>query len=396
MREIIQLDIIKEILTKYSEDNIPVHFFLKDFYKKHRQFGARDRRFYSDIVYKYFRCKTLFPKLPFEEKLCYSGFLTTAGPNDFYKYLYKIQSLTLPLFESWNNSTEEKLNLLLEAGKISWLNYFPAAHSIDDRIIKEPFLKSHLTQPRFYIRVQKNHIKEAIQKLEELEIVFEYTEGCFAFASQLDVSKLLPEDYFEVQDLSSQQTIDLFQFKGNETTWDCCAGAGGKSLMLMDKYPDIKLYCSDNRQSILENLNTRFNKHNIKPMGVNVYDIVKKRSGLIFNAVDIPENFFDIIIADVPCSGSGTWGRNPERLSQFKEEEVQVYCSIQRSLVENSFKYLKPGGKLIYITCSVYTEENSQNVQSFEKLGLKTLHENYFIGYDKNADTLYGAVMEKV
>ena len=86
MREFVQLNVVKQILTEYSDD-IPLHFFLKDFYRKNKQFGSRDRKFYSEIVYKYLRCKTLFGKLPFEEKLYYSGFLTSSAPSNFFKYL---------------------------------------------------------------------------------------------------------------------------------------------------------------------------------------------------------------------------------------------------------------------------------------------------------------------
>ncbi len=395
MREVVQLNVVKQILTEYSDD-IPLHFFLKDFYRKNKQFGSRDRKFYSEIVYKYLRCKTLFVKLPFEEKLYYSGFLTSLAPSDFFKYLAQANKISLPVFENWGISLEEKLNQLLLTHIISWENYFPASKYISDKIETSVFFKSHLSQTKFYIRVRNFFIEKAKQKLEEENIVFKSDGVLFEFESQIDISKYLPENSYEVQDLSSQATIQLFDIAGTEKVWDCCSGAGGKSLMLMDRNPGIQLYCSDSRYQILENLNTRFKKLDVQPKGVGVFDAVKKTNELNFNNEPITAGFFDVILADVPCSGSGTWGRNPERLYQFKELEVERYSGLQRSIVKNVLPYLKTGGKLIYITCSVYANENENNIAHFERIGLKLIKETYFIGYNKHADTLFGAVLEKV
>ncbi len=395
MRALIQLDIVRQILTAYSDD-IPVHFFLKEFYKKHRQFGSRDRRFYSDVVYKYFRCKTLFDKLPFEEKLCYSGFITTPEPSDFYKYLIAVHNIALPLESYWSYSLSEKLELLEGAGKVSLLNYFPASENVDAALDSKPFLLSHFSQPEFFIRVPQKRVPEVVVMLNQQQVLFKQEGNSFAFESQFDLSKFLPESSFEVQDYSSQKTIELFTLKGKERIWDCCSGAGGKSLMLMEAYPELNLYCSDKRISILENLKIRFQKKGLEPKGVQVFDVVKNRSGLTFNNEMVREGYFDLILADVPCSGSGTWGRNPERLYQFKEAEVEVYSSIQRSVVANAIRYLKVGGQLIYITCSVYKQENAENLAYIRELGLELEHERYFIGYNRNADTMYGALLRKL
>ncbi|MCX6189872.1 MAG: hypothetical protein NTW54_09800 [Bacteroidetes bacterium] len=394
MRELVQLGYIKQILTEYNND-IPLHFHLKEFYKKHRQFGARDRRFYSEVVYKYFRCKTLFVKLPFETKLCYSGFLTCPKPTPFYNYLLSIQNMDTALLSTWDAPLEEKFEILRSTNMITMANAFPSISSLEEGIDKEQFVKSHLVQPNFFIRVPKNKVNLVLNILQERKVEFVNNGECFTFAAPIDISKLLPENSYEVQDYSSQQTIDLFQLEGQEKLWDCCSGAGGKSLMLMDRFTGVHLFCSDKRSNILNNLKDRFSNKQLSVSGVNVYDAVKKNEALIFDNTVIPDSFFDVILADVPCSGSGTWGRTPERLSQFKEEEIGVYGNLQTSIVKNAVKFLKTGGKLIYITCSVYAAENTEKVKSFEPLGLKIMKQNYFMGYDKNADTLFGAVLVK-
>lgn len=395
MREIIQLDIIKELLTSYPDD-APLHHFTKDFYRKHRQLGARDRRFYSDTIYKYFRCKTLFSKLSFEEKLFYSGFITSAEPNNFHRYLLSIINCSLDLINSWALSINEKLSLLESAGIISWASYFPGKSFVNRDLDVNTFLISHLHQPAFYIRVSKNETVAIAKILNEQAVKFTQSKNSFAFEAALDISKYLPEGSYEVQDLSSQATITLMNPAPGATVWDCCSGAGGKSLMLLDAHPNIQLYCSDKRNTILENLKVRLQHAGLRAAGVSEFDAVNKSGDLKFNQKIIPEGFFDMIIADVPCTGSGTWGRTPERLYQFKEEEIKVYAALQKSIIRNIIPYLKPNGQLVYITCSVYATENTDQLNEIEKLGFKIVSQQYFIGYDKHADTLFGAVLQKI
>lgn len=395
MREIIQLDIIKELLTSYP-DNAPLHHFTKEFYRKHRQLGSRDRRFYSDTIYKYFRCKTLFTKLSFEEKLCYSGFLTSAEPNNFHRYLLSIINSPVDLKNLWVLSLNEKLSLLESSGIISWNSYFPGKAFIDKDLDVSEFLTSHLHQPAFFIRVSKNESAGIAKILKEQEVLFTQTKNTFAFESALDISKYLPEGSYEVQDISSQATVTLMNPEPGATVWDCCTGAGGKSMMLLDAHPNIQLYCSDKRNTILENLKVRMQQAGLKAAGVDEFDAVNKKDDLKFNQKVIPEGFFDMIIADVPCTGSGTWGRTPERLYQFKEEEIKVYAALQKSIIKNIIPYLKPNGQLVYITCSVYATENAEHLNEIEKLGFKIVSNQYFIGYNKQADTLFGAVLQKI
>jgi 16S rRNA (cytosine967-C5)-methyltransferase len=394
MREIVQLGFIKEILTEYSDD-LPLHHFLKEFFKKHRQFGSRDRRFYSDTIYKYLRCKTLFSSLPFEEKLCYSGFLTTTEPSGFYRYLVELRKMELPLYAHWAESTDTKLDLLLNETRISWQNYFPAQSSVSGQIDRQHFFRSHLLQPKLFIRTRRTFISEIIQKLNDVQLEFEQIGDAFAFSSQPDLAKVLPEGGYEVQDLSSQRTLELFNGIGDMNVWDCCSGAGGKSLMLKDAFPSLEIFCSDRRAEIIVNLVQRFHSAKLEPAGTSVYDAVKGSAPLTFAGKLIPQEFFDCIVADVPCSGSGTWGRTPERLNQFKKEEIETYVSLQRGIVANALRYLKPGGTLVYITCSVFEEENEKNTMHLAKLGLQLIHQKYFTGYGEGADTMYGAVLKK-
>ncbi|GBE60869.1 sun-family protein [Babesia ovata] len=75
----------------------------------------------------------------------------------------------------------------------------------------------------------------------------------------------------------------------------------------------------------------------------------------------------DCVVADVPCSGIGAFRRNPDRKWTFTVEQVTEYTALQRSIVDNALLFLKPGGRLVYITCSIFEEENQLQVNYFCK-----------------------------
>ena len=104
----------------------------------------------------------------------------------------------------------------------------------------------------------------------------------------------------------------------------------------------------------------------------------------------------DLIIADVPCSGSGTWARTPEQLHFFSKKKIEEYSTLQQKIVSNASEWLKENGYLLYITCSVFKKENEENVVFFQKnLNLQFIKSEYLKGYKMQADTLFAALFKK-
>jgi 16S rRNA (cytosine967-C5)-methyltransferase len=202
-----------------------------------------------------------------------------------------------------------------------------------------------------------------------------------------------------VQDYSSQQTSQLFEkfiplLPAGEKlqVLDACAASGGKTMMLYDMLGEKANYTvSDIRPSILKNLEDRFKEAGIKKHRSVLADVSKA------NVFGKTKQQFDVIIADVPCSGSGTWRRSPENLVFFTNDQLQKYTALQQNIVKNLVPLLKPGGLLFYITCSVYAAENEQQTECLQQeCGLQLLHKQYFTGYELQADTLYGAVLQQL
>ena len=135
------------------------------------------------------------------------------------------------------------------------------------------------------------------------------------------------------------------------------------------------------------NLRNRFVRAGIKPLQSMVMDL---QTG---SSVKGP---FDIVICDVPCSGSGTWGRTPEQMHFFKEKNLNIFTDRQKKIVSNAIGALGENGMFVYITCSVFKSEN-EDIAAYigEHFTVQQLHMEYIIGYDKGADTLFTAVFSK-
>jgi 16S rRNA (cytosine967-C5)-methyltransferase len=101
-------------------------------------------------------------------------------------------------------------------------------------------------------------------------------------------------------------------------------------------------------------------------------------------------------VADVPCTGSGTWARTPENLVFFEKEAISQYAGRQLAIARECLRWLKPGGWLAYITCSVFAEENEGVVaQLLEQPGLHCLVSQPIAGWPHGADSMYVAVLQQ-
>ncbi|MDQ3071711.1 MAG: RsmB/NOP family class I SAM-dependent RNA methyltransferase, partial [Bacteroidota bacterium] len=191
-----------------------------------------------------------------------------------------------------------------------------------------------------------------------------------------------------VQDYSTGSAIGELQVTQGEKWWDCCAGAGGKSLKLKSFFPDLEIWVSDIRASILDQLSSRFSQAAITNYKILRADVSR----------NIPEKLpvFDGIIADVPCSGSGTWSRAPEHLSFFNNTEIIKFSEVQFNILNNVWQHLKPGGTLIYITCSVFEMENEMVINKFiEKRNASVTRQHYIDGYRMGAENIFVCHLRK-
>lgn len=381
------LQYAESILSSYNGLE-PFHVFIKKYFSLNKKHGSKDRKLITALCYNFFRVGFgVSTDLDQNEKFYLSTFL--CGTNS---------SSLLQFFKpEWNSSISlpitDKLKIVGKQFNVE--KVFPFTNELSNEINDHQFNLSFLSQPKIFIRIRPGFQNIVINKIKQSGFVFEQLEeNCIAFANNekaTDVIKIDKEAV--VQDYNSQKTLNLLKSlaEENETElaiWDCCAGSGGKSILAIDLFKKVNITVSDRRKGILENLKGRFKTAGIKDYKLLSVDLEKPSEKM-------GESFY-IIIADVPCTGSGTWARTPEQLHFFKNNEIEKYTSLQRKIIDNALPHLKANGHLLYITCSVFKRENEDNVAFFkEKYKMNLLKAGYLKGYEMQADTLFVALLTK-
>lgn len=299
----------------------------------------------------------------------------------------------------WNEMVDFNFEDKCKAAGISLQpgTIFPWLTELSEGIDPQYFVSSFLVQPDLFLRIRPRKLAAVQDKLQKANIVFhKLSDSCLGLlnASKIDEVIELNKDVV-VQDYSSQRVGEFLNNIESQTSnpklsvWDCCAASGGKSIMLYDINNRIDLTVSDIRESILANLRKRFSEAGIKNYKSFVADLSRPIPA-------IPNSPFDLIVADVPCSGSGTWGRTPEQLFYFNEVKINDYAALQQRIVANVLPHLKRGGYFLYITCSVFKKENEEMVSSLqENFQLELTRMEILKGYDKKADTMFAALLRK-
>lgn len=376
------LKTFKTILESYPA-NTPLSKFLPGYFKKNRQMGSADRRMATRLLYNYFRLGLANEEKTIEQRLFIAEFLCGAESNPFLDHfrpdLYQLVAL----------STDEEIAWLEKNEDFQLSKVFPFGKHFSAGVDNKQFLTSVFVQPDLYIRMHSG--KEALvkNKLQSAEISFSEIGHALVLPNGTKLDQLFADETnrpYEVQDISSQRTANLFKPEKYDKWWDACAASGGKSLLLHSLQPEIKLLVSDIRESMLANLDERFANAGLTKYQKKVLDLTKNTDQ------ELHHYEFDGIILDAPCTGSGTWGRTPEMISQFQEDKIAGFNKLQKTIASNVIKYLKPGKPLIYITCSVFKEENEEVVSYLANEEKMVIESQQLIkGYENKADTLFVA-----
>ncbi len=138
--------------------------------------------------------------------------------------------------------------------------------------------------------------------------------------------------------------------------WDCCAAPGGKTLMLAQRLPAVEILATDVSSKRLAHTAARFRRY------AYAERVHTKVADATVPASDA--DTFDLILCDVPCSGTGTLARNPEIRHNLRVEELVRQSARQRDILTGAARSLAPGGRLIYSTCSLEPEENERVIEA--------------------------------
>jgi len=368
------------------DGSVPLQSFLKTFFARDKKFGSTDRRTISQLCYCYFRLGKAATELSKEERILLALFLCSTVSHPVLQALKPEWDLHI------GATVTEKMTLAHTGFNIE--SIFPWAGELSAGISHDTFSRSFLVQPKFFIRIRPGKEKRVKEKLLSAGIAFEELRSdALALPQGASLDKYLKlDEEAVVQDYSSQRVGDFFPgIAPGDTVWDCCSGSGGKSILAYDRQPRLQLAVSDKRESIMANLRRRFRDAGINSYKAMVTDLEKRLDPGIAKMFSAPPS---LVIADVPCSGSGTWSRTPEQLYYYQPETTLAYQRTQTRILQNVLPVLSKGSHLLYITCSVFKKENEEVVERMvQHDGLKCIHQSMIVGYEQGADSLFTALL---
>jgi 16S rRNA (cytosine967-C5)-methyltransferase len=162
--------------------------------------------------------------------------------------------------------------------------------------------------------------------------------------------------WFEVQDQGSQAVAELAGAKPGMQVLDYCAGAGGKTLALAAAMENRgQIFAHDAEKQRLAPIFDR-----LRRSGARNVQAVTHATGL-----EPLKAQMDVVLVDAPCTGSGTWRRRPDAKWRLTDRQLDVRLREQADILSQAGSYVKLGGRLVYITCSVFAAENQQQVERF-------------------------------
>ena len=229
----------------------------------------------------------------------------------------------------------------------------------------EGILKAFLSGEDTTIRVRLDRIsrEELRERLEAEGVKARPVEG---FPGALKIShydtlnriQAFREGLFSVQDVSSMLAVEAAEVKEGSFCLDVCAAPGGKALYLAEKLRGTGLVEARD----LTDYKLQFIEENIQRGGFRNVRLSKR------DARELDQTLVeqaDVVLADLPCSGLGVLGKKPDIRYRASRESLRELASLQREILETVWRYVKPGGVLIYSTCTINREENQENAAWF-------------------------------
>jgi len=380
---------ILQLMEHIDGENKSADHLTMEFFRAKKYLGSHDRRFISEAVFGMIRNRRLIKTLLQQFIKDNPGTADLEGPHVRYLSLYVAYLVTLDNHTMtpqilWNTyfpkiKVECFTDWILRHKTLDFIGNEEIArmgvkYSFPDWIVKEwvdqigmeteSLLQICNTQSNVSLRVNllKTTREECQKRLREEGIETEVTKispvGLISrkrFHSQSSAS--FNDGWYEMQDEGSQLISSIADPQPGEIVVDACAGSGGKSLHLAQLMKNSgEIIAVDVDKSRLAELRKR-----AKRAEANIIRI-EHRTNL---ATDDLSDKVDLVLVDAPCSGVGTVRRNPWQKWNITESLVQHYTEKQKNILQFNSQFVKPGGKLVYATCSLFRQENEDIVKSF-------------------------------
>lgn len=369
--------------------------------KKDKRWGSSDRKFVAETIYEIVRWKRLYAEIaevkePYDRDNLWRMFAVWAvlrgypipdwrqlegTPERKIKGRFDELSKTRAIKESipdWMDELGVK-----ELGEKVWAKEIAAQNQPAKVILRTNTLKGtkeSLRNTLMDLNIETEYLKDQPEALVLKERANVFLTDAFK------------QGLFEVQDANSQLVAGFLDVKPGMRVVDTCAGAGGKTLHMASLMENKgQLIAMDLYESKLKQLKLRAKRNGAFNIEYRIIDSTKVIKKLHEKA--------DRVLIDAPCSGLGVLKRNPDSKWKLQPEFIDNIRKVQSEVLENYSKIVKPGGKLVYATCSVLPSENQEQVEKFLKTEIGQqftfIEDRKMLASESGFDGFYMALLER-
>ena len=369
--------------------------------KKDKRWGSSDRKFVAETIYEIVRWKRLYSEIaevkePFDRENLWRMFAVWAVLRGYpipdwkqlegtperkikgrFDELSKIRALKESI-PDWMDELGVK-----ELGEKVWATEIAAQNQPAKVILRTNTLKGtkeNLRNTLMDLNIETEYLKDQPEALVLKERANVFLTDAFK------------QGLFEVQDANSQLVAGFLDVKPGMRVVDTCAGAGGKTLHIASLMENKgQLIAMDLYESKLKQLKLRAKRNGAFNIEYRIIDTTKVIKKLHEKA--------DRVLIDAPCSGLGVLKRNPDAKWKLQPEFIDNIRKVQAEVLESYSKIVKPGGKLVYATCSVLPSENQEQVEKFLKTEIGQqftfIKDRKILASESGFDGFYMALMER-
>ncbi|MHC0441427.1 RsmB/NOP family class I SAM-dependent RNA methyltransferase [Flavobacterium sp. 3-210] len=369
--------------------------------KKDKRWGSSDRKFVAETIYEIVRWKRLYAEIaevkePYDRDNLWRMFAVWAVLRGYpipdwrqlegtperkikgrFDELSKVRALKESI-PDWMDELGVK-----ELGEKVWSKEIAAQNQPAKVILRTNTLKGtkeNLRNTLMDLNIETEYLKDQPDALVLKERANVFLTDAFK------------QGLFEVQDANSQLVAGFLDVQPGMRVVDTCAGAGGKTLHMASLMNNKgQLIAMDLYESKLKQLKLRAKRNGAFNIEYRIIDSTKVIKKLHEKA--------DRVLIDAPCSGLGVLKRNPDSKWKLQPEFIDNIRKVQSEVLESYSKIVKPGGKLVYATCSVLPSENQEQVEKFLKTEIgkqfKFIEDRKMLASESGFDGFYMALLER-
>jgi 16S rRNA (cytosine967-C5)-methyltransferase len=336
------IEVLDEVIASAREDGSPADSIVTRYFRHRRYAGSKDRRAVRELVFRAVRRSAERPE---------NGRIALLG-------LVEDDPLLLDLFgEARGPEPFQQGELAAPAGAVpEWMRAELSP------LVRQEEWPALLERAPVDLRVNISRAQRD-EILEQFEGATPTPLSPWGIRlppdSRVDVHPAFQSGFVEVQDEGSQLIALACEPHDGERVLDLCAGAGGKALALAAAAPSANILATDSNRARLSNLGPRAER-----AGAAVETRLLSPPREIEELSDWRETA-DLVLVDAPCSGSGTWRRNPEGRWRLTPDRLDRVVEVQQRLLDIAAELVKPGGRLVYAVCSLLSREGAGQIDRF-------------------------------